>query len=281
MKKHFFTLISLCVFSGFSSAQEFSFTLYLKDAAGFRDTLVLGYDPLATNDIDPQFGETADSVQIIAGQFQAWASTFDNNTWNFCGVAQYDWSLSKKRITFGPNGGEANPVPILFSSPHYPVIASWDHTAFQDISREFSVITSWTPGGWFDATCFAPVLYRLSEQDSGLLEPPFHEIILPSGDTLAALFVGFISETNQVLSLQKKRPFSSYPNPFGETLQFTPTATGFAGVSIRIFDLFGRTVMPWQPLQAEIDVPQSPSGVYFVEFRNPDGQYWVERVLRL
>ena len=39
-------------------AQEFSFSMYFKDAAGNKDTLVFGYDGNATHGLDPQFGET-------------------------------------------------------------------------------------------------------------------------------------------------------------------------------------------------------------------------------
>ncbi len=46
------------LFAGIVSAQEeFSFQLYFEDAAGNRDTITLGYDPLATDTIDIAFGE--------------------------------------------------------------------------------------------------------------------------------------------------------------------------------------------------------------------------------
>ncbi|MCB0375492.1 MAG: hypothetical protein KDD04_06205, partial [Sinomicrobium sp.] len=36
---------------------QFETTLYFEDAVGNRDSVIVGYDTLATHDIDPEFGE--------------------------------------------------------------------------------------------------------------------------------------------------------------------------------------------------------------------------------
>ena len=57
--------LSLALFSliwHLSFAQSFSFELYFEDANGAKDTLEFGYDPSATDSIDPIFQE----INIIA-----------------------------------------------------------------------------------------------------------------------------------------------------------------------------------------------------------------------
>ncbi len=81
----------------FFSQEEFSFELYFEDALGNKDTLVLGYDPLATDSIDVAFGE----VNIVN---QPWDSVFEaralNLTWNSNGLV-FDSIInsSKKQIS--------------------------------------------------------------------------------------------------------------------------------------------------------------------------------------
>src|SRR5690554_7600324 len=57
--KILYILFILLTFQGFSQSltPEFEFQLYFEDAAGNRDTVTLGYDQLATDTINSQFGE--------------------------------------------------------------------------------------------------------------------------------------------------------------------------------------------------------------------------------
>ncbi len=72
--------ITLCLLFSFClnwiQAQELSFSLYLEDATGARDTIVLGYDSLATDSIDASFGE----INLLG---QAWGSDFEVRATNF------------------------------------------------------------------------------------------------------------------------------------------------------------------------------------------------------
>ncbi len=57
MKELVFTFLLLVLSWNSSSQEEFSFTLYFEDAIGNKDSLILGYDELATNGEDEEFGE--------------------------------------------------------------------------------------------------------------------------------------------------------------------------------------------------------------------------------
>lgn len=69
MKK--FSLVLFSFIWQFSFAQSFSFELYFEDANGAKDTLEFGYDPTATDSIDPIFQETNIIAQPWSGQFEA------------------------------------------------------------------------------------------------------------------------------------------------------------------------------------------------------------------
>lgn len=73
--KILYILFILLTFQGFSQSltPEFEFQLYFEDAAGKKDTLILGYDENATDSIDTSFGEinlinqpwTSDSFEVF------------------------------------------------------------------------------------------------------------------------------------------------------------------------------------------------------------------------
>ncbi len=110
---------------------QFETTFYFEDAIGNRDSVIVGYDTLATHDIDPEFGEMElltpfDSVfEVRAGHF----------TW--------PWSekLSKKIIEKGsPSTGPSPPencykglrIMIYVWALHQPVKVWWDRPTFMN-----------------------------------------------------------------------------------------------------------------------------------------------------
>lgn len=68
MKKLLLILFLIPIYT--MAQEEFSFELYFEDALGNKDTVILGYDPNATDVIDITFGE----VNILS---QPWGSNFD------------------------------------------------------------------------------------------------------------------------------------------------------------------------------------------------------------
>ena len=69
--KHTFLLVAISFFSALNcSAQEFSFPILFSDAIGHRDTIILGYDSIATSDLDSLF----DGQNIIS---RPWDTTLD------------------------------------------------------------------------------------------------------------------------------------------------------------------------------------------------------------
>ena len=110
---------------------QFETTLYFEDAIGNRDSVVVGYDTLATRDIDPEFGE----VEIL--------SPFDSIFEVRAGHFRWPWreKLSKKIIDRGtPASGPLAPedcysgqsVFIYIWARHQPVKVWWDRAVFSE-----------------------------------------------------------------------------------------------------------------------------------------------------
>ena len=51
-----FFVFAIC-FLPYAKSQEFSFKMFFEDAIGNKDSIVIGFDPNATNGIDEDFGE--------------------------------------------------------------------------------------------------------------------------------------------------------------------------------------------------------------------------------
>ena len=108
---------------------QFETTFYFEDAMGNRDSVVVGYDTLATRDIDSEFGEE----EIL--------SPFDSIFEVRAGHYTWPWSekLSKKIIETGfPASGPSAPencysglrIMIYIWAKHQPVKVWWNRATF-------------------------------------------------------------------------------------------------------------------------------------------------------
>lgn len=135
-------------------AQDFSTKFYLTNKHGAKDSLELGYSSSATFGIDSQFGEVGYSTPvnfnkfgasiIINGSNEMLSQIIQNNKVNY---------FSKKQIVPFMLGSwiEQNAIGIMIPADSLPVTITWDKTQFLDIQRNFSLITDWPVGFWFDA----------------------------------------------------------------------------------------------------------------------------------
>lgn len=147
-------MIRLLIIFGFSilslrpnlaqQTAQFETVFYFEDAIGNKDSVIVGYDTLATRDIDPEFGEEEilspfDSVfEVRAGHF----------TW------PWREKLSKKIIdrgtlASGPFAPEdcysGQRIFIYIWAKHQPVKVWWDRTIFlqQRCYRASALLNHW------------------------------------------------------------------------------------------------------------------------------------------
>ncbi len=134
MNKLFFIYLFLILWASNLQSQttaQFEATIYVEDAIGNIDSVTVGYDTLATQNIDPEFGE----IEIDT----PFDSVFEVRATLLTG--QYRYKCSKKiinsaeRILDGPNdwssgcygGGDSY---IIIRAIHQPVKISWHQSEF-------------------------------------------------------------------------------------------------------------------------------------------------------
>ena len=154
MKKLIIAIISMCS-CVLVSAQEFSMKLYFEAANGEKDTLIIGYSENATVGVD--YG-----TPISPDRFQAFII---GPHWD--GNSEFH---SKKQIIKNVIYNRAIDIIVPFES--LPLTIRWDKTLFNDLDREYSVITDWIRGGWFDATAWHHILEDMKDVDSIVFPVP-------------------------------------------------------------------------------------------------------------
>lgn len=123
----FLTNSILCLILSLSGVaqEEFSFQLYFEDDNGNKDTLVLGFDPLASDSIDDNFGE----VNLIG---QPWDTIFEVRAIKrgFINGSLSVKGMSKKSIVTKNINGSG--VTIAINKEATGVQMSWDSNIFID-----------------------------------------------------------------------------------------------------------------------------------------------------
>jgi hypothetical protein len=155
LKFHVFLLL-IILFSNISLAQilipEWSTTIYVEDAKGNKDSILIGYDPRALNQINPEFGEMAlpkilDSVLDV--RVVICSEVFCNNTF------KYEYILSKVGIdppNLEPNSntslcrGIMPRINFAIYAKYKPIKISWqlEHWRDECHSGSFLVNHPWS-----------------------------------------------------------------------------------------------------------------------------------------
>lgn len=275
--KTLLTFLFAFVLQQAATGQEFSFNLYLEDAAGYKDTLVMGYDSNASDTLDPLFGEV-NIISIPFGSgFEARISDFD-----FDQGAQYitDPTTFHTKKLIKKKDCNSTDFPLVsainLSKATYPVKVYWNSELFTDTCLEKSLIVDWHPGGWFDAVHgYEQGPFYLNAHDTVIFTHTTHHYITSGNDTIDMLFFTLASESNFISStseLFSPVTLHVFPNPAKDYVQFeiagaTPQAPFKEGEPVRIIimDVYGKQVARKEITseQTVLDVRLLPNGVYF------------------
>lgn len=142
IKKLILLVLLACSSLAFSqSIPEFQFKIKITDAQSHSDTAVIGYDPLATYDLDPSFGET-----LITTPFD---SLFEVRAQIRSGYAKKQ-IVQKDPTMCTVSGSWLGPavikVFIRAKSANFPLTLSYDHSLFASNSCHDSTLLDWY--GW-------------------------------------------------------------------------------------------------------------------------------------
>jgi hypothetical protein len=280
MKTIHATIIFIFLVFHFCSGQEFVTSIIFEDSIGNRDTLEVGYDSLATINIDTAFGE----VNII----QIPRDSFFDIRFSDVGWSSTPTFHTKRQIVSSPCiPGFVNILSIDIKAQYWPVKAYWSQD-FQNDCVDSSLITNVPPGGWWDAFCYpAPIVVKRINTFPSEVE------FYPSEVSIFSDYCGYIdgNDTIQVIYLvlsdaidfltvsinqKKKENVKIYPIPFSEILNIDKSDKI---KSIRVLDIFGKEKFFASDYNEKLNLGFLENGLYIIEI-NFSGNTIIKKIIK-
>ena len=243
-------------------SQQFSTRIYLQGISSGKDTLEVGYDPTATRGIDSAFGEINHSKPVVNNKFSAFI--VDPSI-----IHQTSFFLKKQILNTYTGWVEGGALGIIVPYDSLPVTVSWDKSLFENAERDYSLITDWTMGGWFDVgtSTFKNYLKDISSiqvpktlsnyiYDDGIQQHPMYIFYLAFAkkENIIAGFEGFLSKSNITI----------YPNPASHYIYIENIDTDDIK-HIKVFTLDGQLVECINGShEAKIDCSSWINGLYII-----------------
>lgn len=281
----FFIIYSIAAFS-----QEFSFNIYVKDAKGNIDSVIVGFDINGTDSIDAIFGE-----QNIINN--SWDSVLEfrisepDYVYNIVSSNYNPEYQSKKQIIYY-NTSDCDSIPnpwtvhycnvvILALKVKYPPFkVYWDSTLFQDscfINSGFWYVLSADfiiPANRYSFfTIFQPITY--------------FEYFTQGNDTIWPFVFNF-SEYSTIGMEQKQtesKTFNIYPVPAENDIKIELDFINTKDTQYQIFNQIGKLINHRQINAGEkniiIDISDYSQGLYFFRLYNENLENQVGKFMKL
>ena len=262
-------LVALLPYSN-CNCQEFSFSMFFEDARNNRDTLIFGYDVSATNSTDVVFNE----IDLKGKAFQEDLEVRSTNEYE---LANHEIPFLVKTQIQQKKCDEAE-IPfisaILIKCKYYPLKIRWDKNLFITNCTNYSLLTDWNPGGWFDAVEGGEQgPFFLKDIDSINLAYVGNSDFYVnnetySKDTVRLLYFTLSSKTNYDRILKVKNELinsiSIFPNPTNDIIMISSLNKDELE-SVKIFDLYGKLKLFGK--NDIIDVASLPEGYYIIQIQ--------------
>lgn len=254
---------------------EFSFTLYVTDAIGNRDSIILGYDATATDTADATFGDTNIASTPIDSILELRVTGL---------FSPLDYQSRKAIFKYSCDGSismnDARNVDyLLIRAKEFPITFSWDIQQFQGANnachRGSFIVSSNIMMQYANLnvpSTFNTVLSRSGSYATNYAASyiDYTTTTLNNGrvDTVFLMPFGFLDTAIQV-GIQESRLAESlvvYPNPaktYAEVV--VPTASGKIA-AIHVFDVQGQQVsLPFSVSDERVSLNTSElaAGFYF------------------
>lgn len=279
----------LCICSTIS-AQQFAFTIHFQDAAGSRDSIVLGYDANATSGIDPAWDEinlagTPLNNGLDVRITDDWENMF---YYNIPGTFQTKKQIIRDNCSF--DSAFSRQV-ISIHTQNWPVTASWDSTLFEPLCRNGSFFTGVNPGGWWDVLSPSQLHFQEFDTDSKVtffannVDPSdfYHGYINQFGDAISVfwqMFIpqGFVNNTTEAGSAATG--LKIFPNPTTGDLSVEALPEFGSVQTIDVLTVTGQTVFSVSNTRS-LSIYDLQSGIYLVRVSNENGSSSFCRVVKL
>ncbi len=258
--------------------QHFEIPVYFEDSAGNKDTIILGYDIMATYGIDTSFGEIDLLDSAYSDDLEVRPAIYD----------YWDWPtlpriIESKKMIIGyvcydsTYFDEANSIMVVIKSNKWPITITWDKSLFQETCNNLDIIDC-TPGGWFDV-CGGGHPYTLLEirlnDTASYYDTEFK--IETSEDTLSALFFRFFNDFESAIDNQHKKNIALFPNPTNGLIHLDAELHPDDKVSIS--DLSGRAIS-FTFYNQKIDLSFAPNGMYILTLKFHTGESVIFKIFK-
>lgn len=308
-----FLLLRLGVNVDAQTAPYFMTTIWVKDAMGNRDSVVLGYNPENFQFDTVQFG----SITVLT-PFDA---TLDMRVGYEITISSTE-PLYKRLITHAETGSGCTKGPsfvLYINAVFQPITLFWDRSVFdpahcrEDVfftPDRFATLSD-PPNAWVDSG--GPIIFSCAAKSDSMVYTLNPNIVWPTNpeffpmrpytiereiegfglDTVVGIallfpFGGIVSPCSLAIGTESpgslpNQGFSIQPNPVGDSF-FLYNERTTAVKNVRFFDALGRLV--WEKRQFETDeyidctAWNMPPGVYFLTLKWADGYESCKKMLK-
>jgi hypothetical protein len=276
--KYFLLLIFLTSQLLNCKAQQFSFQINFVDSLGYSDSLILGYDDLATDSIDPSFGE------LNLGQWFITGAGMEVRNTDALNHIPYPSHTTKKQIVKNHCGQTGiSIIEIDISNAHWPVTATWNNSWFNDPCRNGSFLTSVNPSGWWGTGSPSNLgLISLSNTNSTMFtsncaNPSDTNFCywLVDGHFVDRYWLAFGDSTllpNSIYEFDEiKHPLKLFPNPSDSKFNIQSPKSFGEIKTLEIYSSIGILIKNSESLTS-FDLNLFDNGIYFIVITNNKGE---------
>ncbi|TNE56371.1 MAG: T9SS type A sorting domain-containing protein [Bacteroidetes bacterium] len=275
-------------------AQEFQFQLTFEDSQGNRDSLVLGYDPSASDSLNQSFGELniIDSVRSVGLDVRV------TNEWMQRKNGQTGSFHTKRKITYKSECEKPSlNIPIDILTKNWPVKVTWNKALFDTVCHQwtsFKCNNEYLPSDVLGSCAGSFFASFLNEEDSTLIgedniglaytwsgEEEHFYYSLNDQDTVSVFWLQFVYPDNSGIGeLPSKKYFHVFPNPVSSILNLElDNEVSIFSSMIEVYSFEGKKVLS-RPFQTELNVQQLPSGFYTVSVTDQSGKKFISRFVK-
>jgi len=262
------------------------------DAVGNTDTLIIGFDNIATDSVDAELGE----VNIIDIELDSIFDVRITNEWYVRAWPGYQdkskYHLLKQIVKKDCSPG-ASPVSIDIKCSHWPVTAKWDSSLFRgDPCHVGSVFTSMNPGLWWDIMTPSNLYQcKISEHDEVTFTSNADKYFYPGDfgedsymnsdhDTISVFWVAL--GTTAIWSYVDQKHYDNsiflYPNPSCDYIRFD-SKNQLDFKNSEVYDLTGRK-QDISVHDTEIDIRRLKNGIYFIRMNDNENRTIVKKFIK-
>ncbi|MEO6303532.1 MAG: T9SS type A sorting domain-containing protein, partial [Bacteroidia bacterium] len=250
------------------------------DALGNKDSIIVGYDPLATDSLDTAFNETDIKNTPINSLLDVRISKKQPG-FGFPGSWPTTYQ-TKKQIQFKRCSNNNFPIMTIEVKAKYtPLTVTWNKVPYNTPCLGGSVFTSVLPGGWWD-TGSPSSLYRkeLAIVNSGTFTANYNSLYPPnnsnyafinSSDTISIFWFKFSDIsllTTNIIEQSNNTGLIFYPNPATDILNIETGNSINEFTKIEIINSLGQIILEEELKNNSINIKDLPNGVYLLNLFN-------------